>query len=129
MKTLDRILLIDDDAVTSFYHKIVLERLQASREILLFETGKEALKYLSEARERVDLIFLDINMPLMNGWQFLDHFDNLNVNEDSNIPIVMVTSSANSVDKVKAETHKYIRKFVNKPLCEEKVQEILNSLG
>ena len=81
MKTLECIMLVDDDADTNFYNKIVLEQTDATNEIVVFENGKDALMYLEKGNNKVDLILLDINMPIMNGWQFLEHYEKLDENK------------------------------------------------
>jgi len=125
MKTLERIVLIDDDPDTNFYNKIILKKTNTIKEIIVFENGKDALQYLEEGNKNIDLILLDINMPIMNGWQFLNKYENI-INKKLNpIVVVMLTSSANSDDKRKANMFKSVRKFINKPLTHKTVREIL----
>jgi len=125
MKTLECIMLVDDDADTNFYNKIVLEQTDATNEIVVFENGKDALMYLEKGNNKVDLILLDINMPIMNGWQFLEHYEKLDENKKATTIVVMLTSSINIDDKLKAERLKSIKKFINKPIIPETINEIL----
>ena len=118
-------MLVDDDLDTNFYNKIVLEQAKATNEIVVFENGKEALEYLKNGSDMVDLILLDINMPIMNGWQFLEHYERLDENRKATIVIVMLTSSINSDDKKKADKLSSIKKFINKPLSSGTIKEIL----
>ena len=69
--TLKSVLLIDDDEPTNIYTRIILEEAGCTDHIHAVHSGREALKYLSETNSRPDIIFLDINMPAMNGWDFL----------------------------------------------------------
>lgn len=125
MKTLECIMLIDDDHLTNFYNKIILEKGNAANEIVVFENGKTALEYLKDNDNKVDLILLDINMPLMNGWQFLEHYDKLDDKRKAKM-IIMLTSSAHSDDKKMVEKHGSVKKFINKPLVPDTIKLILS---
>lgn len=125
MKTLECIMLIDDDHLTNFYNKIILEKGNAANEIVVFENGKTALEYLKDNDNKVDLILLDINMPLMNGWQFLEHYDKLDDKRKAKM-IIMLTSSAHSDDKKMVEKHGSVKKFINKPLVPDTIKVILS---
>ncbi len=123
MRRLERIMLVDDDVFTNFYNEVVLKRMNAYENIIVFQNGKEALDYLKTDKEKVDLILLDINMPIMNGWQFLEHYGEFDKNHKATI--VMLTSSVNIDDKKKAEGFKDVTKYVSKPLNAESIKEIL----
>lgn len=123
MRKLERIMLVDDDVFTNFYNEVVLKRMNAYENIIVFQNGKEALDYLKTDKEKVDLILLDINMPIMNGWQFLEHYGEFDKNEKATI--VMLTSSVNIDDKKKAEGIKLVTRFTNKPLNTDTMKEIL----
>ena len=72
-KKLECILLIDDDDEDNFYHKIVIERMNITKRIEVAYNGLEALEFLQKESQIIpELIFLDINMPKMNGWEFLE---------------------------------------------------------
>lgn len=126
MKKLERIMLIDDDSDTNFYNKIVLEREDASNEIIVFQNGKEALNFIKEENTKIDLIFLDINMPVMSGWQFLEHYEILEKEKQTAIIVIMLTSSANFDDKKRAESFRSVKKYINKPLNSKLIKEILS---
>lgn len=76
MKKLERIMLIDDDADTNYYNEIILNNIGAAEDVIVFQNGNEALEYLKKGN-KVDLILLDINMPILNGWQFLERYEEL----------------------------------------------------
>lgn len=118
-------MLIDDDHLTNFYNKIILEMGKAANEIVVFENGNTALDYLKDNDNKVDLILLDINMPLMNGWQFLEHYDKLDDKRKAKM-IIMLTSSAHSDDKKMVEKHGSVKKFINKPLVPDTIKLILS---
>jgi CheY-like chemotaxis protein len=126
MKTLERILLVDDDPNTNFYNKIVLDQENSAEEIVVFNDGEDALEYLQKGNGKVDLILLDINMPIMNGWQFLEHYEKLEEEKKAAIVVVMLTSSVNQDDKKRAAQFGLKEKLFNKPLKPETIKEILS---
>ncbi|MEP7376760.1 MAG: response regulator [Chitinophagaceae bacterium] len=128
---LNCVLVIDDDEPTNFFTQMILEESGCTHHIKIAQSGQEALDYLiqSEAGNNPvlypcpDLIFLDINMPAMDGWEFLEECKKLNV--DSRIIVVMLTTSLFPEDKLRAERMPEISGFENKPLTEEKVAAVL----
>lgn len=130
-KKLNTILLIDDSEPTNFLHKIVVDDANCADECVSFLSAIEALEYLKTAKEgkfpQPDLIFLDINMPLMNGWEFIEEYNKLEDNQKGGVVVVMLTTSLNLDDKDKADTINKIAGFMNKPLTEEMLlKEIKN---
>ena len=119
------ILLVDDDEATNFINKMVLDRSNIAEHIEVTWNGREALDYLtcqgkyeSNANNypQPSLIFLDINMPRMDGWEFMDEYSKLADYQKGGIVIIMLTTSLNPDDKNKAENIKDISEFKNKPL-------------
>ena len=106
-KKINCILLIDDDKSTNFLHKIIIEETGVSEKVEAVQSGQEALDYLERKKEGVypkpDLIFLDINMPGMNGWEFLEEYEKLDDNLKGEIMIMMLTTSINPDDEEKAK--------------------------
>ena len=124
MEKLKRILLIDDDVNTNFYNRILFEQANLSDEILEFQNATEGLDYLKKENE-VSLILLDINMPIMNGWQFLEAYEQLNKKQKEAIIVVMLTSSINMDDQEKAAKYDSVKKFIRKPISPELINEIM----
>lgn len=123
MKSLGQIMLVDDDRDTNFYNKIVLKQYIDVEEIIDFQNGKEALTYIIKEQHKVDLIFLDVNMPVMNGWQFLEEYEKLKQEKKPPI-VIMLSSSVNYADKKHAERFNSVKKYINKPLSPEVIKEI-----
>ena len=126
MKKLKRVMVIDDDLFTNIYLEIILNQNNITKNIVTFQDGKKALEFLAANTNKVDLILLDINMPKMNGWRFLKEFQKLDKKITATILIVMLTSSVNIRDKMKAEKLQIVKKFIKKPLNEKIVTEIIN---
>ena len=128
MRSYKCILLVDDDLVSSFLNKEILSRFGMKGQIHTAKNGDDALKFIS-ARENVtdscpDLIFLDINMPVMDGFEFLAEFQKFPEEQRSSVDIVMLTSSSNTLDRERSEQYP-IKGYVNKPLTFENLKTIL----
>lgn len=129
-KKLSCILLIDDDQATNYIHKRVINKAAITDKIVELESGYDAIKYLNqtdfEAYPRPDIIFLDINMPGMDGWEFLEGYEKLNPEQRGKIILVMLTTSLNPDDKNRSDTISTIDGFKNKPLTHETLQDIID---
>jgi CheY-like chemotaxis protein len=129
MNRINSILLIDDDQINNFINKRIIKKLNIAEEINIALNGEEALsyiqKYCGSTGHCPELIFLDINMPVMNGFEFLNEFKNLELENKRNVKIIVLTTSANPGDMQKLKEHS-IKGFVNKPLTEKKILELIN---
>jgi CheY-like chemotaxis protein len=130
-RKLNCVLLIDDDEPTNFLNQIIIESSGCAGQVRAMQSGEEALHYLmhtchaDQTFPRPDLIFLDINMPAMNGWEFLEKYRRLNGECKSKIVVVMLTTSLFSEDRLRVKEIPEISTFENKPLTEEKLEGIL----
>ena len=122
-----RIVLIDDDSTTNYLNKLIIEKSDLVDEVLSFDSAQEALDFFNHSNSAEDqaLVLLDINMPIMSGWQFLDHYQNLQNNNANKI--VILTSSINPADKLLAEERKGIMDYKSKPLSMEMLDELVQS--
>lgn len=123
------ILLIDDDEATNFLHELTLKRIGIAEKIITKQSAVEALKYLSQTKSpeyiNPDIIFLDINMPAMNGWEFLEEYTKITKKAQAN-SIIMLTTSLDPDDKLKAQNEFNVNDFINKPLSMKAIDELVN---
>jgi two-component system, chemotaxis family, chemotaxis protein CheY len=122
--------LVDDDKIFQLTASRTIKGLQLTDHILQFENGEEALKYLvehaSNSEKLPDYIFLDINMPFVDGWMFLQDYSNLKENLGKEICIYMVSSSIDPRDIQRAQSIPEVLQYVVKPVSREKFAELLS---
>ncbi len=118
------ILIVDDDPVATLILKKNLELIQVNQEMITFSNGKEAYEFFKKNySEKEDYyIFLDINMPLMNGWDFLNNINPI-INK-VNTHIYILTSSINKIDMDIATQYALIEKYLSKPINKEALKAI-----
>ncbi|MFD3000469.1 response regulator [Pontibacter toksunensis] len=131
---LDLVLLVDDDETTNYLNKRLLNEMQVAKDILVLKNGKEALEYLSKACAATpdaaaacpDLIFLDIKMPVMDGFTFLEEYEKRGLDMKDHMIILMLTSSASFYDLERLKDFKKVRKHFSKSLTKHDVRDIMN---
>jgi CheY-like chemotaxis protein len=128
-KKLQTILLIDDDQATNFLHKMVIKKTDCANSVKVELNGEAAINYLNTKQDgkypSPDLIFLDINMPRMNGWAFLEEYEKLNDGQQGGAVIVMLTTSLNPDDMAEAKKYKEISEFRSKPMTQNMLMDII----
>lgn len=125
------VFLIDDDKLCNAMHKNVVLKHMAPTKIEVYQHAGHALEDLkriaqTQQEEFPGLIFLDLNMPEVDGWQFLDSFEQLPENYLESCKVVILTSSINQNEIEKSKTFKTVHKFISKPLTAEKVLDLIN---
>jgi CheY-like chemotaxis protein len=129
MKKIACTLLVDDDDTTNFINQMLLKDLGITHEILITHNGKEAMDLIQQRQlsnqDLPDLIILDINMPVMNGFEFLEAFEKIKRKGNPSVIIVMLSTSMNPEDVSDAEGTA-IKEFLNKPLTEHSLKEVVN---
>lgn len=129
---IDKILcLVDDDDIYQYTFIKNLQDANLSRDILLFSDGEMALEHmeqnLTNIDELPDIIFLDINMPVMDGWEFLEEFVKLKPNVGKEIVIYMVSSSIDPNDISRAREISEVSDYLIKPVTKEEVRAIIET--
>lgn len=134
MKKLKEILLIDDSRGTNSLNKRLLEEMNVVEKIHTASNGKIALEYLQQKNEKgnypcPNLIFLDINMPVMDGYQFLEAYKKIDKDQKAKNIIIMLTTSIREIDINKAQNYEAVIGYQFKPLTREKVNHILAQIN
>ncbi len=131
MKPIKTILLIDDDETTNYLNHRLLTRMNIANEVRVVTNGEEALDYLSKAfagsadAPLPELIFVDIKMSVMDGFEFLDEYQKFDEADKSRTVMMMLTSSASFYDLEKLKGYPEVHKHYSKPLAEADVREIM----
>lgn len=128
MKKIDIACIIDDDPIFVFGTKKIMEMTNFCKSIIVYENGKEAyesLKAIIIANEQQpDVILLDLNMPVWDGWQFLDEF--IKIPNKKTITIYIITSSVDPADVEKAKKYDAISSYIVKPITTFQLKKILS---
>jgi CheY-like chemotaxis protein len=133
---LDKIFCVDDDAITLMLCKKVIERVGFAKEIITAQNGEEALAYFQDLAKELalnpdypKLILLDLNMPIMNGWEFLDAYQESgyqNIFKEAKFIVLSSTIDPQDVDK--AKKYSAVLDFLSKPITKEMLEELKSRL-
>ncbi len=114
------VMLVDDNEIDNIINEKIIEANEFADQVLVFQTGQDALDYLRENQADVEdlpeIVFLDINMPVMDGFQFLSDFEQLPNEVRERCKIIMLSSSISPKDIDRAASSRFVRKYLNKPL-------------
>jgi response regulator RpfG family c-di-GMP phosphodiesterase len=120
--------LIDDDEVYQFIFRRQVEISDLASRVLIFSNGQKGFDYLLDSlknpRDIPNYIFLDINMPIMDGWQFLEEFSSIEDKLTKHVNIYLVTSSIDERDIEKATKFRNVKEYLVKPISENKILEV-----
>jgi CheY-like chemotaxis protein len=114
-------ILIDDDPIINLVHKRVIQKVEDAAPIDIFISGIKALEYFKASASVPQIVFLDINMPEMNGFEFLDELLKDKSIKKEGLSIYILTSSLNSKDREKAKRYPILKGYLGKPLNAEAV--------
>lgn len=131
MERIKCVLLVDDDSSANFISKNVISKLDCAEEVLVAQNGKEALHIIEDRclRQVSDdcpqLIFLDVKMPVMDGFEFMKEFESLDMKTRKKPVVIMLTTSTNPIDVQMAQQFQ-IAEFLNKPLRKDTLSHLLD---
>lgn len=114
-------LLIDDDDIFNYLSKKILFKSDLANNIIDFTNAKSALEFIKTTDSKIDIILLDINMPIMDGYGFLDNFIKL---DNKNISVYMLTSSIDDADMIRSLKYNCVKGFFSKPLSAKIIEQI-----
>jgi CheY-like chemotaxis protein len=125
----DSVCVIDDDDIYQFTISRLIKITQAAHKLLCFRNGREAINYFIEQINNPDklpdVIFLDINMPIMDGWDFLQEYIPLKQKLSKKITLYMTSSSVDEKDIERVKNYSEVTDYVLKPITKEKVTELI----
>jgi len=125
---LEKIILVDDNKATNFIHKKILMKKNCANEILEFQMGHLALEHLEEEKNKLpELIFVDINMPTMDAWEFLEEYEQVKRKNLKKVKIFLLTTSLIPQDEYKVnDLGNTVSDILMKPLSAESIERILS---
>lgn len=127
-KLIDLVMLIDDNDTDNFISRRIIEITNFSTQVEIKNSGKNALEYLEKHKDNSDklpdYIFLDINMPIVDGFVFLYEFEKFNTNLKNKCKVIILSSSDNKRDINKIVNNENVIKFITKPLTEDALEEL-----
>ena len=130
MRKLKSVLLIDDDVVNNFINTTLFEKLKICKNINIFKNGREGLNFLKETCHNPgqcpELVLLDINMPVMDGYDFVQEFNELNLHHRINIAVLTTSTRLQEEEMMR---NLGVRHFFRKPMSEEKIKFLLQNLS
>jgi CheY-like chemotaxis protein len=123
------ILLVDDDEAVNYFNKKLIDKSELDGTIMSLYNGAEAIREVMTLNNTLSdddlvVVFLDINMPILNGWGFLENFNTIKYALNFKTEIYLLTSSVNPDEKKKAEENSLVKQYISKPLTVEKLNEI-----
>ena len=132
MTTLKTLTLVDDDDIFVFLTTKIIEQTNLVDLIKVFGNGLDAINFLKENKNNVDalpdIILLDLSMPIMNGWQFLEEYNKLNPTIGKKITIYICSSSISPDDITRAKTISEVSDYIIKPITEDKLIDLIKKL-
>lgn len=129
------VLCIDDDPITLMLCKKVLEKVNFASSIYSVKNGEEALEFFTNMKSdnevnKIDIVFLDLNMPIMNGWEFLDEYTKIGFDTlFNNTKFIVLSSTIDPKDINKSKTYSKVINFISKPITKELLEKLKTELN
>ena len=128
----DKILCVDDDPITLMLCKMVITKSSFSNEIITAKNGQEALNFFDTLKTTIatkpQLIFLDLNMPVMDGWEFLDGFSTLEFLDFHETKVIILSSTIDPEDLEKSKKYPMVIDFLSKPISKEMLEYLKDKI-
>ncbi|HEX8531331.1 MAG TPA: response regulator [Cytophagales bacterium] len=129
MPLIDTVLLIDDDEINNMICTKIISKNDFATNVVACSSARQGLKYLQDAltdgtKPLPTVIFLDINMPVMNGWDFLDQYKQMPGLADKGIVLIMLSSSSSANDLSRAQAYPQVSDYITKPLTAAHLQHV-----
>ncbi|WDF54839.1 response regulator [Mucilaginibacter sp. KACC 22063] len=133
MIKVNKLCVIDDDEIYTFTVKRLIKQTGAAEETLFFENGQMAIDHFVNYQHQPDMlpevILLDLNMPVLDGWQFLDQFTQLVPAFDKSITVYIVSSSIDEADYIRAKAIREVSDFIVKPVNADTLRNLVGRLN
>jgi CheY-like chemotaxis protein len=125
------LLVIDDDDINIFIIKKIVEKADLNINMVSKGNGQQAIAYIKDLianqEQFPNLMLIDINMPIMNGWEFIEAYQMLNVQQ--NVDMYILSSSVYENDIEKTKSYPLVKGFISKPLSIDRLKELVNAIG
>ncbi|WP_353085109.1 response regulator [Flavobacterium sp.] len=122
------VVLIEDDQAMNYYHQRLFVKQNFADEVMSYHSAVEALDGIKNLQQVARLyIFLDLNMPQMNGWQFIDELEKIKFDMNTQIKLFVLSSSVNPNDMMKAKQNSVVTDYLSKPLSIETITNIITT--
>ncbi|MEO9872856.1 response regulator [Ekhidna sp.] len=125
MGTFQKVLLVDDDDIVNSINSVIIKHAKFATEVESINNVQTAIDFLKTTGDTPDVIFLDLNMPGLDGWDFMEEYEKLNITDGTKV--IMLTSSISAKDEERASSSKQIAAFISKPLSPELLEKIYSS--
>jgi CheY-like chemotaxis protein len=121
-----KVAIVDDDDIFQFTTKIKFEKLGLVEDVMIFNDGEEAIQFIQsgDKDDMPEILLLDINMPIVDGWDFLELFEKVPKEKQQMMEILMLSSSINPDDVKRAEANAYVVDYITKPISDADVKKI-----
>ena len=131
-KKFKKVMVIDDNEIDRYIANRNITKYAFAEEVITMESSRAALTFLGSLKDKPEqlpqLIFLDIRMPEIDGFGFLEEYENLPDSVKQNCIIMMLTTSLNPSDHERAKNNQYVNRFLNKPLDKEKIDSLISDM-
>ncbi|MGB3143064.1 MAG: response regulator [Maribacter sp.] len=132
MKKVNTCCIIDDDPIFIYGTKRIMKEVDFSENIMVYNNGEEAIEGLSELSKvegiLPEVIFLDLNMPIMNGWEFLEEFEKLSNQNIEKTIIYIISSSVDPRDLERVKNYRQVNNYILKPITPNDLEGLITSI-